>query len=60
MGSFVAMLFRLLEVVTVGTMTMFMIMSTTVMVVGTPEKDQGLLSYGMDYRKVYLTIFCSK
>jgi hypothetical protein len=36
-----------------------MIMSTTVMVVGTPEKDQGLSSYGMDYIKVSLIIFCS-
>jgi hypothetical protein len=36
-----------------------MMMSTTAMVVGTPEKDQGLLSYGMDYIKVSLTIFCS-
>ena len=56
MGSFVVMLLRFLEVVTVGKMTMFAIMSTTVIVVGTPEKDQGLLSYGMDYIKVSLTI----
>ena len=59
MGSFIVMLLRFLEVVTVGKMTMFAIMSTTVIVVGTPEKDQGLLSYGMDYIKVSLTILCS-
>ena len=45
--------------VTVGAMTMFMIMSTTVMVIATPEKDQGLSSYRMDYIKVSLIIFCS-
>jgi len=46
-------------VVTVGTMAMFTIMSTTVTVVVTPKKDQGLSSYGMDYIKVSLIIFCS-
>ena len=58
-GSLVAILLGLLEVVAVGTTAMFNIMSTTVMAVGTPEKDQGLLSYGMDYIKVSLIIFCS-
>jgi hypothetical protein len=57
MGSFVAMFLRLLEVVKIGTMAMSTILSTTVMVVGTPEKDQCLLSYGRDYIKVSDNIF---
>ena len=40
-------------------MTMSTMISTTVMVVGTLEKDQGLLSFFRNYLKVFLTVFFS-